>query len=647
MKTDRLPAMPRTGGRPTPRPVKKTPRRGALSVLCTLGAVAMLGGCAPTPAEGPGEGSLPCAAFSGQLPAPCTFSEPLTLDFGADAGAKADFNRFTLLYTLSGPVRGQVVYQTDDGAYNEEFYLSETQNTFSQLIDGYLQGKTAQRLSSITLEPLLAGPVTLQLQGAALDTLEVLPDVLEVENDRYRLGVKLSWGGGISLLQDKRSPREDIGNLLNCHDTGRLIQQSYYGVREYDSYENGRFMDSRWAYNPVQGGDQYGNRSKIVDVRYTENSVTVVSRPLDWAKDNCPTQAYYTNTYTLDKDVVRVDNTVLDFSGYPHADANQELPAFYTVSALGNFVYYGGRAPWSGDTLTWRRELPFWAGEPDCECHLSPDNTECWCAWVDDSDYGVGLYTPGVEVLYAGRFAYNGSTSPDDDATNYVAPLCVLTLPCYRPLSYSYLLAAGTVEELRAAFSARQAFATNDDLRQPLEGVDFTALTFGGEEDFVCFGASNQTRLQYADGCAVLQATESQVADPYIALRYAKSEPALDAQDFPYLVLTYRTDAENSDRADTAELFLATDAQRTAKAGCSQRFALETDGEFHSQVLQPGGLPYWDGRINLLRLDYFSDAREGDTFRLYSLLLAKDEQEAQRLAEQQLAAAKAAATPAS
>ncbi len=610
--------------------------------LTGLLAAALLGGCAARPTTyQPGQ-SVPCAAFGGQKTAPCTFTGDLTLDMTGDAAADAPFNRFTLQYTLSGPVHGTVHYQTAQGAASEEFYLSETQTSFSQLIDGYLQGATATRLEGITLCPLWEGPVTLQLHAATLDTLEVLPDVLLVENDRYRLGVKLSWGGGVSLLEDKQSPRDDITNLLNCHDTGRLIQQSYYGVREYDGYVNGHYMGGAWAYNPVQGGDQYGNRSKIVDVRRTDTSVTVVSRPLDWAKKNCPTQAYYTNTYTLEQDVVRVDNTVLDFSGYPHIDANQELPAFYTVSALGTFVYYGGAAPWTQDALTYLPDMTFWANNPDGMRSLSPDNTETWCAWVDGDGYGVGLYTPGTSLFCAGRYQYNGSTSDRSDATNYVAPVCQLTLPCYQPLSYSYLLGAGTVEQLRAAFTAHRDFVDNAELRQPLVGVDFTALTFDGEEALACFGAANQTKLRYADGCAVLQATESSGADPFINLRYAKSEQPLDAGDYPYLVLTYRTGADNSPHASKAEVFLATDTLREAKGGCSQTFVLQTDGAFHSQVLSLGALPYWKGRINLLRLDYFSNARAGDTFYLYSLLLAKDADEAQRLADQQLAAAQAA-----
>ena len=83
-------------------------------------------------------------------------------------------------------------------------------------------------------------------------------------------------------------------------------------------------------------------------------------------------------------------------------------------------------------------------------------NTETWCAWVDDSDYGVGLFTPGAEILLAGRFEFNGSASAEDNATNYVAPLRTFALEYGEPFSYTYYLTAGSLDEIRQTFR-RQA----------------------------------------------------------------------------------------------------------------------------------------------------------------------------------------------
>ena len=609
-------------------------------VLCAVLALGMLTACGSVETK-PGE-TVACAAFSGEAGKSYTLTGSLTLDFSADEAAQTVFNRIALEYELTAPVRCVMLYTSADGGeVSEEFYLSETQTSFSQLIDGYLEGAQAKQLKSITVEPLLAGECTLQLKAAALAVQEVLPEVLTIENDHYVLGVDLSMGGGISMLEDKKSPRDDLENLLNNHDTGRLIQQSYYGVQSHEDYENGRYNGTVWPYNPVQGGDLHNNCSKIVAVECTDTAITVVSRPLDWALNNTPTFSYYSNTYTMMDELVRVDNTVLDFSGFPNPSHTQELPAFYTISALGSFVHYGGSDPWTGGELSYARELGFWGGSPDGYFNLSPDNTETWCAWVDENDYGVGLYTPNVELLVAGRYKYNGDTRSRANPTNYVAPVAYLALKPYTPISYSYLLGAGTVEQMRAAFTANKDFADNADLRQTMdERFDYADIHFESEEDLAFFGASNQTELSYENGAAVLTATQTKGSDPYIALRYADNFTELYAQDHPYMVMTYRTAPENSTSADVTELFLSADVVRSATGGYSMQHYLKDDGELHSDIIYLGEKDFWHGRINEIRLDYFSLAEEGDTLYLYSMTLAKDEKQAQKLAKSQLAAAR-------
>ena len=604
-------------------------------LVCAVLCGCLLAGCGST-AVAPGE-TLACTALSGKSSDTYEISGALTLDFSADEAAQTAFNRFDLEYELSAPVRGVIAYTIDDAAYTEEFYLSETQTTFSQLIDLYLNKKTAVSLQRITIEPLVEGPCTFQLKSAALAVQPVESSVITIENDRYVLGIKVSMGGAISQLEDKKSPRDDIENLLNNHDTGRLIQQSYYGVASHPEYENGRYMGNVWPYNPVQGGDLYNHRSKIVAISRAENSVTVVSRPLDWGKKDSLTYAYYTNTYTLQGDLIRVDNTVIDFSGFPNPVTTQELPAFYTISALKNFVYYSGGKSWTGDSLTYKTDLGFWGTDPACSLGLSPDNTEIWCAWVDENDYGVGLFTPNVEWLKAGRYQYNGSTHSKADATNYVAPVSNLALIPYKPICYSYLIGAGTVDELRAAFTANKDFAENADLHQTMDArYDFSAISFESEEDLAFTADPYLTSVRYENGCAVLSFTGGAVADPHVALHYSQNSKDLYAQEYPYMVVTYRTAADNSEAASIMELFLSPDMLREAKGGYSTYALLRTDGAFHSEILPLSETGFWNGRINQIRFDYFSDCEEGDTLYLYSICLAESEADAEKIASTQL-----------
>ena len=120
----------------------------------------------------------------------------------------------------------------------------------------------------------------------------------------------------------------DNVNLINRNDTGRLVQQSYYGTLDYD---HGVYMDNDWRYNPVQGGNQFNDASKIVDLRVTDTEIYIKCRPLDWAKEKeYITPSYMEATYSLEDGAVHAKCRFVDFSGWVHGCKSQELPAFYT-----------------------------------------------------------------------------------------------------------------------------------------------------------------------------------------------------------------------------------------------------------------------------------------------------------------------------
>ncbi len=365
------------------------------------------------------------------------------------------FNRLTFSYRATAPLRVEFTYRNSDGTVTEELLLSEKETTASFLLDGFLENKTASALTGVRFSALRKDdPCILSVSDFYCDKQDVPKKTVYLENDRFRLGINLDWGGAIGELTDKTN--KTYKNLLNAHDTGRLVQQSFYGPTEIPGYKNGIYGETVWGYNPVQGGDLNGNRSKLVAYEQTDTTICIVSRPLDWAKDNSPTFAYYTNVYTLTDDGVRVQNSVIDFLDTPWTPRHQELPAFYAVSALGTFVFYDGQKPWTGDTLRYERDLPFWGGNPDAYYTVKDGNTETWCAWVDDAGYGVGVFTPGAEILLAGRHAYDGSKKPTADSTNYVAPLKTFALRYGEPYSYTYYLTAGSVDEIRQTFQQYQ-----------------------------------------------------------------------------------------------------------------------------------------------------------------------------------------------
>ena len=341
------------------------------------------------------------------------------------------FNRIVFSYDAEAPAAAELGYRIDGERVRDRIYLEPAKNgSFSLLIRGAGDGKTAR-------DPDFSGFGGAAVRSWTTDTVEVPREVF-LERDGVRLGVTLEMGGAIASLLDRRAPA-GYTNLLNRFDTGRLVQQSYYGCDE-PPYEPGEFMDSPWPYNPVQGGDKGGNRSRVIDVRCEDGEICVKAQPYDWGHVGSITPSYMENRYRfLDDGVICVDNRFTDFSGLRHRARAQELPAFYVVSALDVFTWEDAGVRRSRD------DLIFWPLAKDQNFPLT-DPAHAFCMWHDKSGYGVGLAVPAAEQYYAGRHAYNGSRDPMSGATNYVAPLKTVRLRSFEPFSYRYLLAVGDLE---------------------------------------------------------------------------------------------------------------------------------------------------------------------------------------------------------
>jgi hypothetical protein len=242
-------------------------------------------------------------------------------------------------------------------------------------------------------------------------------------------------------------------NLINANDTGRLVQQSYYGSdgSSGDGYTPGVFMDNRWNYNPVQGGNQYNESSKIVDLKVTENEIYVKCRPLDWSlpEENI-TPSYMEATYVLDGARLDASCRFVDFSGYTPTYTSQEIPAFYCIEPFNRFVYC------PDEDIEIVPDLIFWpdAGYPKF------NSAENWAGFIGEFDdsFGIGVYVEGENSFLAG--VYNRETTDEkdpahDDPTSYIAVIKFITFESFTPFSYNFSLTSGTAEEMRQTFAER------------------------------------------------------------------------------------------------------------------------------------------------------------------------------------------------
>lgn len=398
-------------------------------------------------------------------------------DFGE---LKCDiFNYFGIGYSTDAFSKGIITYGKNGEKYSEEFFLEPNENgSFYSFIDGILDKQKSNRLYSLSFEPLDKESGSFTLSGTGFFNREIPEREVYIQNNEYKLGVDLLWGGALSYLEDLNSNVEAVKvdgrifvdsdaskrynsksvnsnvNLINRYDPGRLVQQSYYSIIK-EGYESGEFMGNVWNYNPVQGGNQFGESSKIVDVITTDNSLYVKCRPLDWAKSaEDITPSYMEATYTLKNGLVDVSCRFVDFFGYKSESTTQEMPAFYCIEPFNRFVYYGGSSPWTGDpNLSYENKLIFWpdAGYPNFA------STENWAAFIGEFDdsFGIGIYVPSEPSFLAGVYEREKTqnTDPSKDATtSYIAAVEWLEFASFSPIEYNYYISTGTVTEMRNSF---------------------------------------------------------------------------------------------------------------------------------------------------------------------------------------------------
>lgn len=411
------------------------------------------------------------------------YGETLVLDSKAEFSFKDTthgwFNYYGISYSADAYIRGEISYRCGAVNRSEEFFLEPGENkSFYSFINNMLKGTKANMIYSLAFTALDKENAKIKINGISLFNREIPDEYVYIQTDEYKIGVNLLWGGALSYMEDLNSDVEAVEvdgrifvdsnagerygadvvnknvNLINRADTGRLVQQSYYGAQNSPEYENGEYMGNVWAYNPVQGGNQFGDNSKIVDVRYDENSIYIKCQPLDWAKSKeCVTPSYMEATYKIENNNVRVSCRFVDFSGRDSLVCEQEIPAFYCIEPFNRFVYYGGDKPWTDEALTIEPDLIFWpdAGYPKF------NSLENWSAYIGEFDdsFGIGIYVPDETRFLTGVFNRETTSNPDpsvDAATSYIAVIRVMDFTSFSPFEYDYYLTTGTTDEMRNNF---------------------------------------------------------------------------------------------------------------------------------------------------------------------------------------------------
>ena len=287
-------------------------------------------------------------------------------------------------------------------------------------------------------------------------SISVAPRMSSLDNGVIKVGVDLNMGGVITYM----SRSSDTHNVINLHDYGREIQQSYYAGPTPFGHSSPDWPN--WPWNPIGAGDAYGTPSTVVASANDGKTLYVRAIGMQWALNDVPCECFFETWIALDGHAAnvryRLTNHRSDLTAY---DAyGQELPAVYTIGKLWHLITYDGPAPFTGDAV---REVPF-TSAPPWE-NFQP--TESWMAWVNDAGFGLGVLNTGVSTFLAGFAGTPNVGGPDDDPTGYIAPVRGEVLDHNIAHTYEVSLVLGTVSEIREYAVAHRRGETRPDLEFP------------------------------------------------------------------------------------------------------------------------------------------------------------------------------------
>ena len=249
-----------------------------------------------------------------------------------------------------------------------------------------------------------------------------------------RVGLLKSWGGSITEVSLNGT------NYVNSDDPGRQIQTSLWdGDASYAP---------NWGYNPIEAGDHLFQGSPLLANTLLRDSIYTKTQPIQWAPENFgggPGNPVLGDAY-IEKwisvvpgynRIFKVHYRITHFGTDAHTEALQELPVAYVNPNIPNFLYYGGRAPWTNGALT-----PF---TPPGECCAHVHTPEQWGAYVDSTNTGLALFTPGQ---FPHSQVFNAFS------TLQLTPLCPTSWGPGTVLEFDTYILAGPVDQSRTAIYA-------------------------------------------------------------------------------------------------------------------------------------------------------------------------------------------------
>ncbi len=274
-----------------------------------------------------------------------------------------------------------------------------------------------------------------------------------LDNSTLRMGTPTTQGGSINFLSPSGG-----SNLVNWHDPGRLIQQSYYAGTPIDRTAVGQSTNwTPWPWNPIQGGDASHKKSQVIEMTQFDSGTGFFTRtvPLLWdmtTGEKAKAWIDQWNQFEPNKpDVIRI---TCRFTCFRETDdswsvgtaRHQEFPAVYLIRTLSKVVTYQGDSPWTNAPVedVTSNIIP---GPPWIRHYPSED----WVAMVNPTtNIGVGVYSPiGDLFWWVGATGTTTTGGPTSSQTMHMAPIRTMRLGRDSILAYRYWMVYGHIDTIR------------------------------------------------------------------------------------------------------------------------------------------------------------------------------------------------------
>lgn len=403
-----------------------------------------------------------------------------------------------------------------------------------------------------------------------------------LENDAIKLGVDLDRGGAITFL----AAQSDGANVINNFDLGRQVQLSFFsGPVPFEA--EGQKPSEHWrhiGWNPIQSGDDFDNRSRVLRHENDGRQIHVGCEPLQWPLNRVPGDCSFDVWLELEGAAVkaraRLTNRRRDRTLYPAR--LQELPAVYANAAFHRVVSYQGARPFTGDAV---RPVPAAPGPHPWSFWIG---TEGWAALLDERDWGLGLITPG-RVHFTGGFA--GQAGPNDthgNSTGYLAGQGQEILDADIVYEFRYELVLGSLQAIRDR--AAQARPSGPP-----------AWTFARDRQGWHYQNATDTGWPIRDHLQVrLEADDPQLVSPYTFWQ---------AETATHLVIEAAFSPNPA--ASQATVMWQAHGETAFTSQRAHTFPIVADGRFHRQVIRLADHPEYRGSLTRLRFDPVGHGQPG------------------------------------